>query len=126
MSTCKSSKMHLLKFHFNRFKMNENNPNERLEKLIESLTEQLKSQQCFGEWVSRERVKRFFDYGETQILQLSKEPSIITSRIGNRVFFKSNSLLDFIEKNYENHELEMRVIVFCPTIKSSAILYMKL
>lgn len=93
--------MHLLKFHFNWFEMKENNPNERLEKLIESLTEQLSSQQCFGEWVSRERVKRFFDYGETQILQLSKEPSIITSRIGNRVFFKSNSLLDFIEKNRE-------------------------
>jgi hypothetical protein len=81
--------------------MKEMNPNERLEKLIESLIEQLSSQQCFGEWVSRDRVKRFFDYGETQILQLAKEPSIITSRIGNRVFFKLNSLLEFLEKNRE-------------------------
>ena len=53
--------------------------------------------------------------------------------IGSKGSGKTYSLIKLF-KNYEkypiydneNHELEMRVIVFCPTIKSSAILYMKL
>ncbi len=52
-------------------------------------------------WVNREYMKRFFDYGDTQILELSKNKSVVTARIGNRLFFELNSILKFIEAHIE-------------------------
>jgi hypothetical protein len=54
-----------------------------------------------GNWISRNYMKRFFDYGETQILELSKHKSIVTSRIGNRLFFELSSVLKFLEDHAE-------------------------
>lgn len=55
-----------------------------------------------GNWVNREFMKRFFDYGDTQLLVLSKNKSIVTSRFGNRIFFEINSVLKFLEENIES------------------------
>lgn len=55
-----------------------------------------------GNWVNREYMKRFFDYGDTQILELSKNKSIITSRIKNRLFFDIVSVNKFLEDNIES------------------------
>ena len=54
-----------------------------------------------GNWVNREYMKRFFDYGDTQLLELSKRKSIVTSRIGHRLFFERGSVIQFIEENIE-------------------------
>jgi len=54
-----------------------------------------------GNWVNREYMKRFFDYGDTQILALSKEKKIKTSRYKNRLFFDIDSVLQFLEENVE-------------------------
>jgi hypothetical protein len=54
-----------------------------------------------GNWVNREYMKRFFDYGDTQILELSKNKAIVTSRIGNRLFFDLNSIIRFLEENIQ-------------------------
>ena len=52
-------------------------------------------------WINRNYMKRFFDYGDTQLLELSKHKSIVTSRIGNRLFFELNSVLKFLEDHAE-------------------------
>jgi hypothetical protein len=54
-----------------------------------------------GNWVNREYMKRFFNYGDTQILDLSKNKAIVTARIGNRLFFDLNSITKFLEDNIE-------------------------
>ncbi len=54
-----------------------------------------------GKWANREYMKRFFDYGDTQILELSKNKSIVTSRVGNRLFFEVNSVIKFLDNNIE-------------------------
>lgn len=54
-----------------------------------------------GNWVNREYMKRFFDYGDTQILELSKNKSIVTSRFGNRLFFDILSVIKFLEDHIE-------------------------
>jgi hypothetical protein len=55
-----------------------------------------------GNWANREYMKRFFDYGDTQILELSKNKAIVTSRIGNRLFFQLDSITKFLECNIES------------------------
>lgn len=55
-----------------------------------------------GNWANREYLKRFFDYGDTQILELSKNKAIVTSRIGNRLFFQLDSITKFLEGNIES------------------------
>ena len=55
-----------------------------------------------GNWVNREYMKRFFDYGDTQILELSKNKSIITPRIRNRLFFDIVSVNKFLEDHIES------------------------
>ena len=52
-------------------------------------------------WINRNYMKRFFDYGDTQLLELSKHKSIVTSRIGNRLFFELNSVLKFLQEHTE-------------------------
>jgi hypothetical protein len=54
-----------------------------------------------GNWVNREYMKRFFNYGDTQILDLSKNKAIVTARIGNRLFFDQNSITKFLNDNIE-------------------------
>jgi hypothetical protein len=54
-----------------------------------------------GNWVNREYMKRFFDYGDTQILELSKNKSIVTSRIKNRLFFDISSINKYLEDHIE-------------------------
>ena len=54
-----------------------------------------------GNWGNREYMKHFFDYGDTQILELSRNKAIITSRIGNRQFFELNSIKKFLEDHIE-------------------------
>lgn len=54
-----------------------------------------------GNWVNREYMKRFFDYGDTQILELSKNKSIVTSRIKNRLFFDISSVNKYLEDHIE-------------------------
>ena len=53
-------------------------------------------------WANRAYMKRFFDYGDTQILELSKNKAIVTSRIGNRLFFELDSITKFLEGNIES------------------------
>lgn len=55
-----------------------------------------------GNWVNREYMKRFFDYGDTQILELSKNKSIVTSRIKNRLFFDISSVNKYLEDHIES------------------------
>jgi hypothetical protein len=72
---------------------------ENLEKKIEELTKLLRNHLSIGDWIPRESIKYFFDYGDTQLKNLSKDPIIITSRVKNRVFFKKDSIIAFIERH---------------------------
>ncbi len=72
---------------------------DRLESKITELTKLLRNQVSIGDWIPRNSIKFFFDYGDTQIRNLSKHPTIITSRIKNRLFFKRQSIIDFLEEN---------------------------
>jgi hypothetical protein len=78
--------------------MNKNSIDRLETKLIE-LTKLLRNHVSIGDWIPRDSIKYFFDYGDTQIRNLSKHPTIITSRIKNRLFFKGQSIIDFLEEN---------------------------
>jgi hypothetical protein len=52
-----------------------------------------------GEWLPKKTVMRFFDYGETQMRQIEKEYSLVTSKINARKFYLVSSILKLIELN---------------------------
>ena len=72
---------------------------ENLEKKIAELTKLLRHQLLMGDWIPREAIKHFFNYGDTQIKNLSKDPMIITSKVKNRVFFSRDSVIAFLEEH---------------------------
>jgi hypothetical protein len=86
-------KRHLLRFHLIPLAMGD-------KKRVSDGKKELNLHQM-DKWANREYMKRFFDYGDTQILELSKNKSIVTSRVGNRLFFEVNSIIKFLDNNIE-------------------------
>ncbi len=51
------------------------------------------------DWIPYNVVKRFFNYGDSQMRIIEKEQSLITSKIGNRKFYKKSSITELLNKN---------------------------
>lgn len=58
-----------------------------------------KNSLSFGDWIPKNTVLKYFDYGENQLRNLEKTDSIVVSKIGRRKFYSLNSILKLIEKN---------------------------
>ncbi len=50
-------------------------------------------------WLTKKTVKRFLDYGDTQLRTLEKENKLTVSKIGSRKFYSYDSILNLIKKN---------------------------
>jgi hypothetical protein len=51
------------------------------------------------EWIRRDEVMHFFDYGDTQIAAFEKQQTVVTAKVGKRKFFKKQSILDLLERS---------------------------
>lgn len=54
------------------------------------------------EWIPRQQVQKFLDYGDTQISALQKSGKVVFAKVGKRIFFQRKSLLQAIENNRIN------------------------
>lgn len=71
-------------------------------KLIRELHQKMENftaKGLYDVWLPKKSVMRFFDYGETQMRELEKENSLITSKIKSRKFYSVASILNLIENN---------------------------
>lgn len=73
---------------------------------FKALVEELKKQNSeaesatyFENWIPRQKLMEFFDYGDTQIAALFKQGGLHVSEVGNRKFIKKESVIKFLEKN---------------------------
>ena len=55
-----------------------------------------------GGWLPKHFIKRFFDYGDTRLRALEKEGLIKVSKIGDRKFYCSKSIIKLIENNIQD------------------------
>lgn len=51
------------------------------------------------DWIPHHVLKRFLNYGESQMRVIEKENNLITSQIGNRKFYKKSSIANLLNKN---------------------------
>jgi hypothetical protein len=61
--------------------------------------ENISANALYNTWLPKKTVMRFFDYGETQMRQIEKEYSLVTSKIKARKFYLVSSILKLIELN---------------------------
>jgi hypothetical protein len=59
----------------------------------------VKSNENLGDWLTEEQARELLQRGATSLWDLRKRKKLITSRIGNRIYYSRQSILDFIEKN---------------------------
>lgn len=57
------------------------------------------SARYFDNWIPRQKLMEFFDYGDTKIAELFKQGELQVSEVGIRKFIKKESVLKFLEKN---------------------------
>ena len=57
------------------------------------------SARYFENWIPRQKLMEFFDYGDTQIAALFKQGELQISEVGIRKFIKKESVVNFLEKN---------------------------
>ena len=71
----------------------------KLEHELNRKMEHFDARRLYEVWLPKKTVMRFFDYGETQMRELEKENSLITSKIKSRKFYSVASILNLIENN---------------------------
>jgi hypothetical protein len=59
----------------------------------------VKSNENLGDWLSEEQARELLQLGATSLWALRKQKKIVTSRIGNRIYYSRQSILDYIEAN---------------------------
>lgn len=52
-----------------------------------------------GGWLPKNTVKRFLNYGDTQLRNLEKNEMLTVSKIGHRKFYSYDSILALINNN---------------------------
>jgi hypothetical protein len=57
------------------------------------------SARYFENWIPRQKLMEFFDYGDTQIAALFKQGELQISEVGIRKFIKKESVVKFLEKH---------------------------
>ncbi len=70
---------------------------ERIEGMLRCLP--VKSNENLGDWLTEEQTRELLQRGATSLWDLRKRKKVITSKIGNRIYYDRNSILEFIEKN---------------------------
>jgi hypothetical protein len=73
---------------------------EIIEKLqqIEQKLEGRKPEIAVSEdWIPREKVMEFFNYGDTQIAAFQKSGKVVIAKVGKRIFFNRKSITKAIE-----------------------------
>lgn len=88
----------------NNFSFKDSNSLEQLDILkgvfdINRKLENISINPIFKAWIPKKALMRFFDYGDTQMLQLEKEHGLVTSKIKARKFYAVDSILNLIEKH---------------------------
>jgi len=61
-----------------------------------------KNRVVIGDWINKQTLMRFFDYGETQLRSLEKTNQLIVSKIGRRKFYSLKSIINLLNKNIES------------------------
>ena len=61
--------------------------------------EEYETSRYFDNWIPRQKLMEFFDYGDTKIAELFKQGDLQVSEVGIRKFIKKESVLKFLEKN---------------------------
>jgi hypothetical protein len=59
----------------------------------------VKSNENLGDWLTEEQARELLQRGATSLWALRKQGKLVTSRIGNRIYYSLKSILDFIDKN---------------------------
>ncbi len=54
-----------------------------------------------SDWISRDSVKVFFGYKDTQLTSLEKKESLVVSKIGKRKFYSRESILNLLNRNIQ-------------------------
>ncbi|WP_370391067.1 hypothetical protein [uncultured Winogradskyella sp.] len=52
-----------------------------------------------GEWIPREAIKRFFNYGNTKMASFAKEHRIRVSKIGKRLFYNYLDIVKLLDSS---------------------------
>lgn len=55
----------------------------------------------FGNWVPKNRVQQFFNYGNTVMNSFAEKYNIRKSKIGNRVFYHYDDIKALLEEHIE-------------------------
>ena len=53
-------------------------------------------------WLTKKLVKRFLDYGDTQLRNLEKKKLLVVSKVGHRKFYSYESVQALIKSNIIN------------------------
>jgi hypothetical protein len=77
----------------------QNKLQEHLIAMKQSLLVLEKNSTAIGGWLPKKSIKKFFDYGETQLRTLEREQQIEVSKIGSRKFYSEKSIIDLLEKS---------------------------
>lgn len=70
---------------------------EKLQKIEQQLDNKKPELSVSEDWIPREKVMEFFDYGDTQIAAFQKSGKIIVAKVGKRIFFNRKSIIQAIE-----------------------------
>ena len=66
---------------------------------IKKAVEEQEISRNFDNWLSRDKLKSFLNYEDTQLSALLNSGKLKVSQIGNRKFIKRDSLLKLLEAN---------------------------
>jgi hypothetical protein len=59
----------------------------------------LKGAQMIDDWITREAVKEFFNYGNTKMSTFSTDHKVRMARVGNRVFYRYSDIVKMMDEN---------------------------
>ncbi len=59
----------------------------------------VKSNENLGDWLTEPQARELLQRGATSLWDLRKRKKLVTSRVGNRIYYSRQSILDFIEKS---------------------------
>jgi hypothetical protein len=70
---------------------------EKLQKIEQQLDNKKPELSVSEDWIPREKVMDFFNYGDTQMAAFQKSGKVIVAKVGKRIFFNRKSIIQAIE-----------------------------